>query len=43
MGQHLRGKLGPAGQIELVRLMMELEMSERQAAACLQVSNCTAQ
>src|SRR3954468_8038779 len=42
MGQHLRGKLGPAGRVELVRLMVEMDMSERQAAACLSVSNCTA-
>ena len=42
MGQHLRGKLGPAGRVELVRLIIEMGMSERQAAACLSVSNCTA-
>jgi transposase InsO family protein len=42
MGQHLRGKLGPAGRVELVRLIIEMDMSERQAAACLSVSNCTA-
>ena len=35
MGQHVRGKLGPAGRIELVRLMREDGLSERQAAACL--------
>jgi transposase InsO family protein len=42
MGQHLRGKLGPAGRLELVRLMVELHWSEREAAACLSVSVCTA-
>jgi transposase InsO family protein len=42
MGQHLRGKLGPAGRVELVRLMIEMDMSERRAAACLSVSSCTA-
>ena len=38
MGQHVRGKLGPAGRIELVRLMREDGLSERQAAACLSVA-----
>jgi hypothetical protein len=28
MGQHVRGKLGPAGRIELVRLMREDGLSE---------------
>jgi transposase len=42
MGQHLRGRLGPAGRIELVRLMREQGMSERQAAACLSVAAATA-
>lgn len=42
MGQHLRGRLGPAGRIELVRLMREEGMSERQAAACLSVAPATA-
>jgi hypothetical protein len=35
MGQHLRGKLGPAGRIELVCLMREDGLSERAAAAAL--------
>jgi hypothetical protein len=38
MGQHLRGKLGPAGRIELVRLMREDELTERAAAAALSVA-----
>lgn len=42
MGQHLRGRLGPAGRIELVRLMREEGISERQAAACLSVAPATA-
>jgi transposase InsO family protein len=42
MGQHVRGKLGPAGRIELVRLMREDGLSERQAAACLSVAASTA-
>jgi hypothetical protein len=42
MGQHLRGRLGPAGRIELVRLMRDVGMSERQAAACLSVAPATA-
>jgi transposase InsO family protein len=42
MGQHLRGRLGPAGRIALVRLMREQGMSERQAAACLSVAPATA-
>ncbi len=42
MGQHLRAALGPAGRIELARLQVDLELSERQAAACLSVSNRTA-
>jgi transposase len=42
MGQHLRGRLGPAGRIELVRLMRAEGMSERQAAACLSVAPATA-
>jgi hypothetical protein len=37
MGQHLRGKLGPAGRIELVRLMREDGLTERAAAAALSV------
>src|SRR4051794_17847212 len=39
---HANGKLGPAGRRELVQLMINEEMSERQAAACLSVSVCTA-
>jgi transposase InsO family protein len=42
MGQHLRGKLGPAGRSLLVRLMVEEGQTERQAAACLSVSRATA-
>jgi transposase InsO family protein len=42
MGQHLRGKLGPAGRIELVRLMREDELTERAAAAALSVARSTA-
>jgi transposase InsO family protein len=39
---HANACLGPAGRRELVRLMVEMGMSERQAAACLSVSSCTA-
>ena len=39
---HANGKLGPAGRRALVQLMIMEEMSERQAAACLSVSACTA-
>ncbi len=42
MGQHLRGRLGPAGRIELVRLIRAAGKSERQAAACLCVAPATA-
>jgi transposase InsO family protein len=42
MGQHLRGKLGPAGRIELVRLMRVDGLSERAAAATLSVAPSTA-
>ena len=42
MGQHLRGRLGPAGRIELARLQVDLGMSERAAAAALSVSSRTA-
>ena len=42
MGQHLRGKLGPAGRVELVRLMREDGLSERAAAAALSVAPSTA-
>jgi transposase InsO family protein len=39
---HANACLGPAGRRELVRLMIEMGMSERQAAACRSVSSCTA-
>jgi transposase InsO family protein len=39
---HANARLGPAGRRELVRLMIEEGMSERQAAACLSVSPGTA-
>src|SRR4051812_30294119 len=39
---HGNARLGPAGRRELVRLMIEIGMPERQAAACLSVSPCTA-
>lgn len=39
---HGNARLGPAGRRELVRLIIEMGMSERQAAACLSVSSCTA-
>jgi len=39
---HANARLGPAGRRELVRLMMFEGMSERQAAACLSVSACSA-
>jgi transposase InsO family protein len=39
---HANARLGPAGRRELVRLIIEVGMSERQAAACLSVSPCTA-
>src|SRR3954468_24489117 len=39
---HGNARLGPAGRRELVRLMVEIGMSERQAAAWLSVSSCTA-
>ena len=39
---HANARLGPAGRRELVRLMIDLGMPERQAAACLSVSPCTA-
>jgi hypothetical protein len=42
MGQHVRGKLGPAGRVELVRLMLEEQCSERAAAAALSVAPTTA-
>jgi transposase InsO family protein len=42
MGQHVRGKLGPAGRGELVRLIVEEGFSERAAAAALSVARKTA-
>ena len=39
---HRNARLGPAGRRELVRLIVDLGMSERQAAAWLSVSSCTA-
>jgi transposase InsO family protein len=39
---HGNARLGPAGRRELVRLIIDVGMSERQAAACLSVSPCTA-
>src|SRR5215207_7304188 len=42
MGQHLRGKLGPAGRVELAHLQVDLGWSERAAAAALSVSSRTA-
>ena len=39
---HANARLGPAGRRELVRLIVQRGMSERQAAACLSISNCTA-
>ena len=42
MSIHANARLGPAGRRELVRLIIEMGMSERQAAACLSTSNCTA-
>jgi transposase InsO family protein len=42
MGQHARGRLGPAGRYELVRLMCVVGVSEREAAASLSVAPATA-
>lgn len=42
MGQHARGRLGPAGRVALVRLMLEEGASEREAAASLSVAPATA-
>jgi transposase len=42
MSIHANARLGPAGRRELVHLMISIGMSERQAAACLSTSNCTA-
>ena len=39
---HANARLGPAGRRELVRLIFDGGMSERQAAACLSISPCTA-
>jgi transposase InsO family protein len=39
---HANAKLGPAGRLALVQLMIFQGKSERQAAACLSVSSCTA-
>src|SRR3954469_16312341 len=39
---HRNARLGPAGRRELVRLMIEVGMPERRAAARLAVSACTA-
>jgi transposase InsO family protein len=39
---HANARLGPAGRRELVRLIVDEGISERQAAACLSVSPCTA-
>ena len=38
MRQHVRGRLGPAGRIELARLILDAGLSERAAAAALSVS-----
>ncbi len=42
MGQHARGRLGPAGRAALVRLMVEEGATEREAAASLSVAPATA-
>ncbi len=42
MGQHARGRLGPAGRCELVRLMLVVGVSEREAAASLSIAPATA-
>jgi transposase InsO family protein len=42
MGQHLRGRLGPAGRAEIARLQIENGLSERAAAAALSVAPGTA-
>lgn len=39
---HANAKLGPAGRLALVQLMIFQGRSERQAAACLSVSRCCA-
>lgn len=42
MSIHANARLGPAGRRRLVDLIIDKGMSERQAAACLSTSNCTA-
>ncbi len=42
MGQHLRGRLGPAGRAEIARVQLDEGMSEREAAASLSVAPGTA-
>ncbi len=42
MGQHLRGRLGPAGRAEIARLQLDEGLSEREAAASLSVAPGTA-
>src|SRR3954470_22219722 len=42
MGQHLRGRLGPAGRAEIARLQLEEGLTERAAAAALSVAPGTA-
>jgi transposase InsO family protein len=42
MGQHARGRLGPAGRATLVSLMVEDGWTEREAAASLSVAPATA-
>jgi transposase InsO family protein len=42
MGQHLRGRLGPAGRAEIARLQLEEGLTEREAAASLSVAPGTA-
>ena len=42
MGQHARGRLGPAGRRALVELMLEKGSTEREAAASLSVAPATA-
>jgi transposase InsO family protein len=42
MAVHANAKLGPAGRREMVRLMRDEGLTERQAAACLSVAPATA-
>src|SRR3954451_15483732 len=42
MGQHLRGRLGPAGRAEIARLQLDEGLTERAAAAALSVAPGTA-